>query len=116
MMTKPKTVTTKQMSKCIQLDKDKVAIVDDDLYPGLMKFHWYAFQRHRSWYARTTIRNGDHVFHINMHRLVAKTEFGMVCHHVNGNTLDNRRSNLQNMTKTNHNTYHANNKIHRVFG
>ncbi len=97
--------------KFIVLTNDKIAIVDDDRYEALMKFKWRAVQRHGGYYAKTTIyRNGKRI-DISMHRFVAQTPYGCVTHHVNRITIDNRRCNLVNMTKENHNDFHANDNV-----
>lgn len=95
----------------IQLTQDKFAIVDSDYVHVLRKFAWRAVQHKRSWYAKCTITHYKKQVDISMHRFVARTTFGEVCHHINGNSLDNRRENLVNMTKDGHNLLHANNKI-----
>lgn len=97
--------------KFIVLTNNKLAIVDDDRYDALMKFKWRAVQRHGGYYAKTTVYKNGKRIDIAMHRFVARTPFGMVTHHDNRNTLDNRRRNLVNMTKKNHNAFHANDNI-----
>lgn len=78
------------------------AIVDDDRYDALMKFSWRAVQAHSSYYAKTTITKNGKKIDICMHRFVARTPAGMVTHHKNKNSLDNRAENLENMTKDDH--------------
>jgi hypothetical protein len=95
----------------IFLTQGKVAIVDPWRYRALSKFHWRAVQHKRSWYAKTTIYKDGKQIDISMHRFVARTPFGQVCHHINHNSLDNREHNLENQTKRNHDTYSRNNKI-----
>lgn len=97
--------------KFINLTNNKIAIVDDDRYDPLMKFKWRAVRKRGGWYAKTTIYKNSNRIDISMHRLVAKTPFGLVTHHRNRNTLDNRRANLANMTKDNHNKFHANDTV-----
>lgn len=41
-----------------------------------------------------------------MHRQIAHTPRGQVCHHLNGISLDNREANLLNCTPAQHNFYH----------
>lgn len=97
--------------KFIKLTQQKIAIVDDDRYDALMKFKWRAVRRRGGYYAKTTIyRNGNRI-DISMHRFVAHTPFGLVCHHDNRNTLDNCRGNLANMTKKTHDFFHINDTI-----
>jgi len=95
----------------IQVGKFHFAIVDSWFVKGLNHYRWTPKVWRRCVYAVTDIGKGENKRRLNMHRLIARTPFGMVCHHVNGNTLDNRRCNLINMTKKAHNQYHANNHI-----
>jgi len=95
----------------IQIGPGKWCIIDACKIGALLKFKWRAVQHRRSWYARATIVRDGVKVSLSMHRFVARTPFGMACHHRNGNTLDNRKSNLVNMSKKLHNQYHADNKI-----
>ena len=97
--------------KFINLTNNKIAIVDDDRYNALMKFQWRAVRKRGGWYAKTTIYKNGNRIDISMHRFVAKTPFGLVTHHRNRNTLDNRRANLINHTKACHNSLHANDNL-----
>ena len=95
----------------ILLTHGKFAIVDSWRYLALSKFTWRAVQHKRSFYAKTTIFKDGKQIDISMHRFVAGTRFGDVCHHINHNSLDNREANLENQTKQTHDTYSRNNKI-----
>lgn len=101
--------------KTIKLTNGKVAICDDDTYPGLMKFSWRAVKGKCCYYAKSTIKDKYRNYDLSMHRMVARTPFGQVTHHINGNSLDNRRCNLENQDKLAHTLYHANNNIRRKF-
>ncbi|MBA7678085.1 hypothetical protein ES703_86356 [subsurface metagenome] len=91
------------------------AIVDEELAPGLRKFHWQPKVFRRCVYAITYIGEGEKRRRLNMHRWIARTQFPNVCHHKNSNTLDNRRTNLENMSKREHNNLHANDRILKQF-
>jgi hypothetical protein len=69
----------------IQLTQGKVALIDDEDYPLVCQFKWYAKKNHCTMYACTGERN------TYMHALIA----GKYCDHRNGNGLDNRRCNLR---------------------
>ena len=43
-----------------------------------------------------------------MHTLIANPPDGMVVHHKNGNTMDNRKSNLEVMSRSAHSALHLN--------
>ena len=84
--------------KEIPLTRGKVVLVDDEDYAELSKHQWYDYTR----------RNGV----VHARRVTRKDSFGMrytVCmareimkatvkervHHINGDSLDNQKSNLQ---------------------
>jgi len=46
-----------------------------------------------------------------MHRFIAQTPRGMICHHRNHNSLDNRLDNLANQDKRSHTLHHQANSI-----
>jgi len=99
------------MNNLITVGKLHFAIVDPAYVKGLNHYRWFPRVFRRCVYAATHIGKDENLRVMNMHRLIARTPFGMVCHHVNGNTLDNRRCNLENMSKKAHTLLHANNKI-----
>lgn len=87
--------------KEIQLTQGQVTIVDDEDFEWLSKNKWYAkFQNHtKTFYS---VRNEYKPFHrmLQMHREISRTPTGMVCDHINHNTLDNRKENLRNVTNS----------------
>lgn len=70
------------------------AIVDDDDYPRLSRFRWY---RLPNGYVATKTKDGHHLY---MHREVMHTPPGKHTDHVDGNKLDNRKSNLRICSKS----------------
>jgi hypothetical protein len=83
----------------IDLSRGKVAIVDESVYKELKEYSWYADKSQNKsrevYYARGKI-NGKPVY---MHRYIIKAKNGMVVDHINGNTLDNRKENLREVTQ-----------------
>jgi hypothetical protein len=89
----------------IPLQRDFVAFCDPIWLPVLNKFHWYAKKSRGLWYACSKIIIAGKVKFLRMHRIVAHTPPGMIPHHLNGNTLDNREANLLNITEYEHQKY-----------
>lgn len=78
--------------KKIPLTQNRFVLVDDEDFDSLAQFHWnlsngYATRRLR----RLNGRQRD----AKMHRDIIKPPAGMQVDHINGNKLDNRRSNLR---------------------
>lgn len=91
--------------KNIKLTKNKFAIVDDDDYEKINSLKWYAsVSSHwpdRFYAVRTTVMRdaeGKLIRKVNtkMHRVILGISDGSVLvDHINGDTLDNRKSNLR---------------------
>lgn len=85
--------------KIIKLTKEQVTMVDCDDYEQLMLFNWQA--------QSTRLKNGFYAVRnngtnesgtrlkIKMHRQIMSCPDVMEVDHINGNTLDNRKSNLR---------------------
>jgi hypothetical protein len=82
--------------KEIELTQGQVAIVDDWWFDYLSQWKWYA-----DWCKNTQSFRACRMEKrkcIRMHRVVAKTPDGMICDHIHHNTLDNRESELRNVS------------------
>lgn len=99
----------------IPLDKGMFAIVDASWFERLSKYKWRAELFHASYYAVTDIVVRGHKKTLRMHRLIANTPPRKICHHRNHNSLDNRRENLLNVTKQEHNELHSRSHIRIKF-
>lgn len=79
----------------ISLTKGQVTIVDKEDYEKLSNYKWHLVvqRKHRSGYVYTGIEGHE----IAMHRFLLGLPHGdkRQVDHINGNTLDNRRSNLR---------------------
>jgi hypothetical protein len=88
----------------IILTQGKFAIVDPDDYYRLREYKWHATRRryrcYDEFYAARRIpnRKGEKGKTIHMHREVANTPEDLLCDHINGRTLDNRKANLRSAT------------------
>ena len=97
--------------RMIPVSPDTFAIVSPEDYPTLTNYRWRLVRAKWNSYAKAEYKRDGKRFTISMHRLVARTPFGMVCHHVNSRTLDNRRQNLRNMSKADHKILHTTNSL-----
>jgi len=82
-----------KMAKAISLSRGVRAIIDDDDFELVSLYRWYASnpRRKRGHYVMCSI-NGKTVY---LHRFLMGATSGQVVDHVNGDGLDNRRSNLR---------------------
>lgn len=77
-------------------------LLDDWDWLRLCKYKWRVKQcRGQRYIARDTYKGGVHRT-VYMHRVIINTPEGMECHHKKGNTFDNRKEMLENLTKQEH--------------
>jgi hypothetical protein len=88
--------------KEIELSQGKVAIVDDEDYDKLIAMgKWYAKRDGQRWYATRNTENSKIVTRktVRMHRIILDVTNGMEVDHINGNGLDNRKTNIRICTR-----------------
>lgn len=87
------------MVKQIALTQGKVSLVDDEDYKLVCAYSWQAARNGSSW--RAMCRTGSGIFKqtIYMHRLIMRARKGQEIDHINGDALDNRKSNLRFCTR-----------------
>jgi len=89
----------------LELNHNFTAKYDPELYPFIEKYHWFAKKSFHRWYAVAWIKVDGKRKLIRMHRLINSTPKDLVCHHLNGDTMDNRIDNLMNITEFEHAKY-----------
>lgn len=84
----------------IQLTRGKFAIVDPADYYRLAAYKWHALKGAKTFYAGRfgSRAKGRKAKFYQMHRQIIHIPDGMVCDHVNGKGLDNRKANLRAVT------------------
>lgn len=90
----------------IDLGHGFYALVDPADYIWLSRWRWRAKRSKYGWYAIRIwrFRGKEHI--VRMHREITGCPQGQVVHHLNGNSLDNRRFNLENLTPLEHRLKH----------
>ena len=88
----------------IPLTQGKVAIIDFDDYERVSHYKWYAHKDKATFYAyaNTKTECGESV-KLKMHRLIMNASILKQVDHINGDGLDNRRSNLRLATQSQNN-------------
>lgn len=84
--------------------KEKVSLVDDDIYESLLEWNWCFDGRYV--YRRQHIRMEGRkqiVKKIYLHKLINQTPQGFDTDHIDGNKLNNTRANLRTTTRSQNN-------------
>lgn len=71
------------------------AQVSDEDYEHLIQWKWRAWNSHEVWYAIRSIREGNKVKRIHMHRVIMNPPQDKCVDHINGDGLNNTRENLR---------------------
>lgn len=88
------------MPKEIPLTQGLFAIVDIEDYEYLLQYNWHACKDHRTFYVHRNVKlaNGKQTT-VYMHQdIIGRPPPGYETDHKDGNGLNNRRSNLRNIT------------------
>lgn len=83
----------------IPITKGYFVIVDKEDVKWLSQWNWYAQESKKRVYACRDEKEDDKNVHIYMHNQLLQDVNGDVTDHINGNGLDNRRSNLHKVTQ-----------------
>lgn len=81
--------------KEIPLTRGKVALVDDEDYERLSQFKWWAIRANPQYREVFYAQTGYRTARTFMHRMIMNPPEGMFVDHINGDGLDNRKSNLR---------------------
>lgn len=87
----------------IPLTRGMVAIVDVEDFPLVSAYKWRASPDCRTFYAHRGQRTNGRYKLIQMHRMILQPPSGIDVDHINGDGLDNRRSNLRLATGSDNN-------------
>jgi len=101
----------KIFSASIKLTKGKHALVDPDDWIWLNRKNWRAKKGIGGWYALKIYSRKGKRRYSYMHRLLTNCPKHLEVHHIDGNTLNNQKENLEIMTPGYHKEIH---KILRI--
>lgn len=92
--------------KLIWLNPRVAAVVDCEMFEILSQHHWRLKRSGNCYYASRKVYGKGITWWLKMHRDIMNTPSGYDCHHKNRHTLDNRKSNLENLTQDEHASRH----------
>lgn len=81
--------------KEISLTLGKVALVDDDDYERIVRHKWQFYPYNAGYAVRKGSKRNGEPRTVRMHREIMNAPKGVQIDHINGNGLDNRKSNLR---------------------
>jgi hypothetical protein len=79
----------------VPLTRGKFAVIDAEDADIILAHKWFADQDGYKWYAVRTSRQGGTQTRVAMHRVILDTPPGFHTDHIDGDGLNNRRSNLR---------------------
>ena len=89
--------------KLIQLTQGQFVMVDDDMFEDLNRYKWFANWHYNSFRAVRRVRINGKKTMILMYRVIMNAQKGDVIDHINGNSLDEQKSNLRFCTSSQNN-------------
>lgn len=95
----------------IPLTQGKTLLIDDEDWPLVRDYSWHAARDKNTYYAMASVRYGPNlkITH-RIHRLILAARPGEIVDHINGNGIDNRRSNLRFVTNSENLMNHVNSR------
>lgn len=86
--------------KRVKLTCGKYALIDDEDFDRIEKHSWHLVKIGSVFYAATGIWNGSNMTTYYLHRFIMNTPKRLVTDHIDGNGLNNQKSNLRVCTSS----------------
>lgn len=86
------------MVKEIPLTQGKFVLVDNEDFERLNQFKWHLSKGRNTCYAKSWIYSFEKRFSVRMHRLLLNPSSPLLVDHIDGNGLNNQKSNLRIVT------------------
>jgi hypothetical protein len=83
----------------LSLPSGPVALIDDEDWPLVKGYRWFAMPARRTIYVAATPYRDGRTTTVRLHRLLMAPGPGLWVDHINGDGLDNRRANLRAVTR-----------------
>jgi len=84
---------------CIPLNRGRYTLISAEDYELISKYKWYAVCNRKKWYAVTYFRENKKPITLRMHQIILGIRGKeIIGDHINGKSLDNRRSNIRKAT------------------
>lgn len=97
------------MIQVVLTNSFKTALIDDHNAALVLQYSWYLKRASFNWYVATSVRQGNKVKTILLHRLIMPTDKKHDIHHKNGNPLNNLENNLEIIS---HRSCHRKEKVY----
>lgn len=91
---------------CIIIIQGQPCLIDPEDYDRISAYKWYLKRTKYKFYAVRKKRGPGKEFLIYMHRQITHCPNRLVVHHLNHCSLDNRKANLELMTRKAHDLIH----------
>lgn len=82
----------------LQLTQGKIALIDDEDYARVSQYKWCVFKAHNTFYAHRYVNRDGYYTNQLMHTLILNPRAGLQVDHIDGNGLNNQKSNLRAVT------------------